>query len=197
MSLYYDLGFLKLKREPAYSASGGVLQAGSGVIFPQVRPKPRAKQRGGEVLLFGAIVAFFIFSLSAFLISFPQGTLKDRPAVAAAAPIVEAASGGKPSLEVHIANNGLVFLRAAKVVSIDGTTLTVSTAWGSSNFVWTVRTSASSYGTRSFGTRFIDLSGNPVAIDSIRTGDLVTATGMLDSNAKEPALSADMVRILK
>jgi hypothetical protein len=110
---------------------------------------------------------------------------------------VEAASGGKPSMEVHIANNGLILLRSAKIVSINGATLTLSTAWGSSVFLWNVRTNANSYGTHNYGTKFIDLNGNPIAVENVQAGNLVTITGMLDQNAQEPTLDADMVRILK
>jgi hypothetical protein len=157
------------------------------------------KQRYPATFLFAITIAFFIFSLSVFLFSLPARNVaaQSRAALPAMAPVVESASGGKPSTEVHIANNGLVLLRAAKVVSVNGTTLTLSTAWGSNTFTWTVRTAASSSGKHNYGTQFIDLHGDAVASGAISSGDLVTVTGMLDTSTKEPTLDADTVRSLQ
>lgn len=98
---------------------------------------------------------------------------------------------------MHIANNGLVLLRSARVVSVDGTTIVVSTAWGSADFAWTVHTNASSYGTHDFGTRFLTYDGKKSSLADMQIGNLVTITGTLDTKAVEPTLDADTVRILE
>lgn len=138
--------------------------------------------------------AFFAFSLFAFLFSFP-------PQRAAAEGVVPAApaEGSTPlrPLEMHIANNGLVLLRSARVVSLQGNTITVSTAWGSADFKWTVRTDLSHFETRTFGTRFIDRDGKKGSISGVKIGSVVTITGALDPVAGEPTIDADSVRLLK
>ena len=138
--------------------------------------------------------AFFTLSLFAFLFSFP-------PQKAAAEGIASTVppEGNTPlrPLEMHIANNGLVLLRSAKVVSVQGDTITVSTAWGSADFTWTVRTDTSHFETRSFGTRFIDRDGKKGSLGGVKVGSVVTITGALDPSAGEPTIDADSVRLLK
>lgn len=173
---------------------------GTGVLYPYVKKSKTPTQKQlRSFLLFGVAVAFFIFSVSAFIYSLPQrsSTPTHSALVPAMAPVVEAASGGLPSLEVHIANNGLVLLRSATVVSVNGTGLVLSTNWGSSVFIWTVTTNPESYGAHNYGTRFIDSNGNQTPFESVRPGGLVTVTGMLDTSAKEPTVAADMVRVVR
>src|SRR3989344_723359 len=59
---------------------------------------------------------------------------------------------GKSIMEVHIANNGMVFLQGARVESISGTTIVVSTSWNSIKLLWTIHTNASYFGPRNLGT---------------------------------------------
>ena len=100
-------------------------------------------------------------------------------------------------MEVHIANDGLILLRSARVSAVSGTTITVNTAWGKTNLTWIVRTNASNYETRAFGTRFINRSGQALSLQAVHVGDLVTITGTLDATAEEPTLDADSVRNLE
>ena len=139
--------------------------------------------------------AFFAFSLFIFLFSFPPQTAEAQENVAAANAV--AASRHLRPLEMHIANNGLVLLRSAKVVSVSGITLVVNTAWGSADFMWTVRTNAKKYESRDFGTRMLDRDGKKGSLESVRPGMLVTITGVLDSTAEEPTVDADSVRLLE
>jgi hypothetical protein len=144
------------------------------------------------ILLLYIAIAFLGFSLAVFLFSLPSHE------VAASTPgvptyVASAASTTAP-LEVHIANNGLVLLRNAQVIAINGDTLTVSTAWGSTNFRWLVRTNSSTYETHHFGTDFLTRDGQTLSIQDIAVGDVVIVTGMLDSTTQEPTLNADVVR---
>ena len=153
------------------------------------------------VLLFASAV-FFAFSLAAFFFSLPaqSAAAEGRPAFASASmPAAAAAATGSSlwPLEIHIANNGLILLRSARVVSISGSTLTVSTAWGSSDFTWTVQTNATRFETRDFGTRFLNRDGKKSSLANIQEGDLVTITGALDPAAQEPVIKADSVRNLE
>ena len=138
--------------------------------------------------------AFFALSLFAFLFSFPPQRAAAEGVAPAAPP-----EGNTPlcPLEMHIANNGLVLLRSARVVSLHGNTITVSTAWGSADFTWTVRTDLIHFETRSFGTRFIDRDGKKGSLSGIKVGSVVTITGALDPVAGEPTIDADSVRLLK
>ncbi len=139
--------------------------------------------------------AFFAFSLFIFLFSFPPQKAEAQENVATANAAV--ASSHLRPLEMHIANNGLVLLRSAKVVSVSGTTLIVNTAWGSADFTWTVRTNASHFESRSFGTRMLDRDGKKSSFGSVQPGMLVTITGALDSTAQVPTIDADSVRLLE
>jgi hypothetical protein len=174
-----------------------LLDANTIFTYPRAARSKRRTLRGLSLAayIFAAAVVFFAIALAAFLSSLPTRSTaaQHTPAVA---PVVAAASGGSPSLEVHIANNGLVLLRSARVVSINGTALTVSTNWGPTNFSWVVNTSARSYETRHFGTNFLDRSGNSLSLQDLQPGDLVTVTGMLENN-HQLALDADTVRSLK
>lgn len=144
-------------------------------------------------LLFAGGV-FFVFSFSAFLFSLPSNSVSaEGPAVPALATTV---SGVRP-LEIHIADNGLVLMRSARVVAVSGTTILVSTTWGLADFRWVVRTNATSYETHNFGTRFLSRDGTKLSYMDIHEGDLVTITGALDSTASEPTLNADSVRSLQ
>ena len=152
------------------------------------------------VLLFASAV-FFAFSLAAFFFSLPaqSAAAEGRPAFASASMPAAAAAAGSSlwPLEIHIANNGLILLRSARVVSISGSTLTVSTAWGSSDFIWTVQTNATRFETRDFGTRFLNRDGKKSSLANIQEGDKVTITGALDPAAQEPVIKADSVRNLE
>ena len=101
-------------------------------------------------LFIGASAAFCALSLFLFLFSLPPQNV----AAAGVATTATTTSYVRP-LEVHIANDGLVLLRSARVVAISWNTITVSTAWGSTDLSWMVATNASSYGAHDFGTRFI------------------------------------------
>jgi len=83
------------------------------------------------------------------------------------------------------------------VVSVSGSTITVSTAWGSSNFTWRVLTNATRFETRDFGTRFLNRDGKKSSLANIQEGDKVTITGALDPAAQEPVIKADSVRNLE
>ena len=139
--------------------------------------------------------AFFAFSLFIFLFSFPPQTAEAQENVAAANAV--AASRHLRPLEMHIANNGLVLLRSAKVVSVEGKVIIVRTTWGSADFTWTVRTNVSHFETRSFGTRVLDRDGKKDSLGSVQPGMLVTITGTLDSTAEVPTIDADTVRLLE
>jgi hypothetical protein len=147
----------------------------------------------GTFLFVGAIF-FFVFSFSVFLFSLPP-----HKVAAEGARLAPAVTTGVPlfPLEMHIANNGLVLLRSARVVAVHGTTIAVSTAWGSTDFRWIVLTDASSYETHNFGTRFLNRDGQEISPQDVHAGDYVTITGMLDASAQEPTLNADSVRNLE
>ncbi len=116
--------------------------------------------------------------------SAPSGTVYLSPSAHAAA---EASSGAKaPMLEMHIANNGLVLLRGAHVLSISGTTIRVALAWGENNLTWNVNTE--------YNTQFLTTAGEKRVLADIRIGDIVTVTGMLVSGGTEPTVNAAFVR---
>ena len=101
---------------------------------------------------------------------------------------------GKSIMEVHIANNGMVFLQGAHIESISGTTMLVSTSWNLTKLEWIIFTNGSSYGQRHFGTSILDSKGNHVVIKSLRVGDIISITGVFDVSQSGPTIKADVIR---
>ncbi len=91
-----------------------------------------------------------------------------------------------PIREVHIANNGLVLLRGAHVLSVSGSVIRVGMMWGSSEFKWIVQTD--------YSTKFLNTGGEKVSETDIHIGDIVTVTGTILRNGSEPVVDADVVR---
>ncbi len=92
-----------------------------------------------------------------------------------------------PVLEVHIAANGLVLLRGARVLSVSGSTLRVGMTWGSSDFTWLIQTTSA--------TKFLNAHGEPETASSLRIGDIVTVTGKVARGGGEPLINAEFVRM--
>ncbi|RJQ35399.1 hypothetical protein C4556_00350 [Candidatus Parcubacteria bacterium] len=90
-----------------------------------------------------------------------------------------------PMLEVHIANNGLMLLRGARVISTSDNTIRVGMAWGLADFTWTVN--------KNSGTKFFTSKGEKGTSAEIRVGDIVTVTGMLVESGIEPTIDATFV----
>ncbi len=105
---------------------------------------------------------------------------------AAASAAAASASTAPAMLEAHIANNGLVLLRGARVVSISGTVINVEMAWGPAQFAWTVQTTSN--------TKFFAPTGEKETLADIQPGTVVTVTGMLAGSRGEPTISAQFVR---
>lgn len=120
---------------------------------------------------------------------------KNASAEVGTAPIL--ASASIRPLEVHVAADGLVLLRSARVVAAQGDTVVVSTAWGSADLRWNVRIDSNSFGKHNFGTQFLTRDGAKVSSLNLHAGQPVTITGMLDATAGEPTLVADSVRSLE
>jgi hypothetical protein len=147
-------------------------------------------------ILFATTALFFAGAMGAFYMSMPSRVVKaNTPVAMAAAPASAAHLMG--SLEIHIANNGLVLLRSATVEAVDGNTVTLSTSWGAEHMHWTVRTNGSDYEVHHYGTQFLDSAGRPSTVADLHVGGLVTVTGMLDQNASDPTIAANTVRMLQ
>jgi len=129
-------------------------------------------------------VGFFGFAFSVFY----------QTNVALAETTTWAPSNDKPILEIHVANNGLVFLQGAKIVSIDGTTITASIEWNKMNFLWKIKTNGTKYGKRYFGTQFIDSKGEHIAVEDLLVGETLTVSGTLDTNASIMTVDAQVIR---
>ena len=89
-------------------------------------------------------------------------------------------------LEMHIANDGLVFMRGARVTSVSGKSIVVAIAWGSMGTSWTVHTNDATY----FATR----GGEKITLSKINVGDSITITGKLNQGASQPTIEAVAVR---
>lgn len=103
---------------------------------------------------------------------------------------VASSTGKSPMLELNIADNGLVFMRNAKVVSIsDDKKIHVVIGWSDINFSWAVETNVL--------TKFLDAKGQKADSTTIHVGDTVTVTGEISgSSGSEPLITAEFIRIL-
>ena len=98
-------------------------------------------------------------------------------AIPVAAPLVR---------EVHVANNGLVLLRGARVLSISGLYMRVAMVWGVMDFTWMVLTDEK--------TKFLTREGLERSPEEIRVGDIVTVTGTLGKKGSKPTIHAKVIR---
>lgn len=94
--------------------------------------------------------------------------------------------GPTPMREVHIANNGLVLLRGAEVISTSGSTMRVGLAWEGNNFNWKIKTNGQ--------TKFFTATGEKGTAGDIQTGDIVSVSGMLASSGGESVIIAEFLR---
>ena len=102
---------------------------------------------------------------------------------------------GKNILEVHLASNGMVNFRGAKVESISGTDIVVSTSWGAIKLQWVIDAKESYYGSHHFGTSFLDSNGNKLTINDLSVGDFISINGTLDSGQAQPTVKANVIRL--
>ena len=91
-----------------------------------------------------------------------------------------------PIHEVHIANNGLVYMRGALVTSINNGILSVSLALGESTFNWTVKTDSN--------TKFIATTGEKGTFNTILVGNYIDVTGILKQGGTAPIIAAQFIR---
>ena len=144
------------------------------------------------VVIFAGL--FFYHARAQFATSRPSGGAVMEPSSgkvylssqAAAAASAVATDRRPPTLEMHIANNGLVLLEGARVTSLSGSRLRVEMAWGSGAFSWVVKTNSR--------TKFFAPNGEKIALEDIRVGDTLTVTGMLTEGGTEPTMDAAFVR---
>jgi hypothetical protein len=134
----------------------------------------------GVVLLAGVSV----FGLNGLMSN--KSKVSSAPVASAMAVSSLATSTIPTMLEVHIANNGLVFVRGAQVTSISDGVIRTSMFWGSTDFVWVVKTSGV--------TKFINQQGQKQNISDVKVGDIVTITGKLASDNDKFIINAEFVR---
>ncbi|HBD25091.1 MAG TPA: hypothetical protein DEV73_03550 [Candidatus Zambryskibacteria bacterium] len=140
---------------------------------------------------FGVSFVVFIFGLIFFVAVY---FMSSTEIVTAQEP--ESVSSVSTSImEVHIANNGMVLLRGAKVESVSGTSIMVSTSWDNTKLQWTINTNGSDYGERHFGTNFFDSKGNKIDVKDLHKGNIISVSGVFNTNEVGLTVKADTVRV--
>lgn len=104
---------------------------------------------------------------------------------------IKAAALSKPTYEMHIANNGLISMRGARITSISGNSLTAVLSWGSQSFTWNITTSPGSK-----GTTFLNKAGEKISFTDLQVGSYISIAGLLDTSAPDPAIAAQIIRSL-
>ena len=147
----------------------------------------------------GIFAAFAIAISCTFIISGVVHGAPNTAAVAAQQPSVPNTGGigvslpatsntpALPMREVHIANNGAVYLRGARITRIEASSISVRAGWGSMEFDWDVTTNV--------GTHFINAKGETIRIGVLKVGDIVAVTGVLDQSADSASMRAQYIRI--
>jgi hypothetical protein len=146
---------------------------------------------GAGIVIAGLFVANQTFSQASGIFQNRHANILSRSQsaqkVSLAVPNMVASEGAPvQSVEVHIANNGLVFLRQGMITALSGGSFTVQMSWGSSQFSWMVRTNSS--------TQFLNGSGEQLLPQDMHVGDYVTVTGTLDRRSSQPTITAQYVR---
>ncbi|OGG52407.1 hypothetical protein A3H16_02420 [Candidatus Kaiserbacteria bacterium RIFCSPLOWO2_12_FULL_53_8] len=106
--------------------------------------------------------------------------------LSAQAPVVAVSGEEAPMVEVNIANNGLVLLRGAHVLAMNGGTIHVGMSWGSSDLTWILETN--------YNTQFLTQNGKKETLSDIQVGDIVTVTGKISGGGTEPIIDTQVVR---
>lgn len=138
-----------------------------------------------KISLIILISGFAIFAFTYFL---------PRTEIVKAEEVEWIPHSGKSMIEVHIANDGLVFLQGARVESVSKQTIIVSTSWKATELLWTINTNGSDYGGRHFGTDYFDSKGNRIKMKDIRVGEIVLISGIFDVNQIVPTIKANVIR---
>ena len=169
------------------TALASATRAFGASLFVQLSKIPRKVLIATIIAVTTAVLLFLYFSAL-----FSVRTASAAPQVssdtvylgtpAAAVP----ANAKAPVQEVHIANNGLLLLRNATVLSNARGTLRVGMTLGSLNFTWIVETDS--------GTEFLIGTGEKETAGDIKVGDTVTVTGTLKNSGAEPVVEADYIR---
>lgn len=136
----------------------------TGLLFFNINDKALSRARSDK--------ASFVSSVGA--------TASDSPATGATS------SANAPMLEMHIANNGLVLLRGAQVLSIEGKRIRIGQNWGGQRFMWTVQTEKY--------TKIFSQKGEKAELSDITAGDIIKVTGKLIGGGSEPIINADFIR---
>jgi hypothetical protein len=146
-----------------------------------------------------ALTSILFFSIGATAFTFKYlyisgYNVKDNKVSASTKEDVYIPAKGNEILETHIANNGMVFLKGARVISVDGKIIKVASSWGKMNFIWTIKTNGESVGGRDFGTQFYNDRGEKIKVTDIRVGQFLQINGDIDTKSDNPTIVADVVR---
>lgn len=94
-----------------------------------------------------------------------------------------------PKQEVSIAANGKIEMKGAKVESVSGNTITVSTSWGALSLKWAVVMGGDTNIIR-------NAKGARATIADVKAGDSITLLGVIDATASSPTIKATRVQVL-
>ncbi|MDO8518467.1 MAG: hypothetical protein Q7S26_04235 [bacterium] len=145
-------------------------------------------------LIVGAGVVF-AFGVSAFVGSLQHPSQNDSSifeslykagsAQAYATPVSGTLSPSQV-LEMHVANNGSIYIKGAVVTAVSGGAVVASVTWGSATFPWRIQSS--------YLTSVAQHDGKKIALADLAVGDRIIITGTINSNATEPTIDAQSIR---
>ncbi len=131
---------------------------------------------------FGGAFLFFMFSAIVFFF-----IVLETPPKAAAVDQVIAATQSNRVLEMHIANNGLIFLKGARIQSISSNLLTVDMTWDATQFHWNVLVTPS--------TVFMKQDGEIMSLENLREGDTIMINGSIAGGISSWTIDAQTIRV--
>ena len=166
----------------------GARQALNRAAFKYIPNISRRAFIGAVIAISTVVVAALYISeiSSARVVSASPVSTTDKVYLGTPAAAVSSSVEKAQMREVHIANNGLVLLRGATVLSNSRGVIRVAMGWDSASFTWRVETD--------YDTKFYNSAGEQETPGEIEEGDVVTVTGQLAESGTEPIITASFVR---
>ncbi len=90
-------------------------------------------------------------------------------------------------LSVKIHDNGKVDVRGAKVPAVDSSTITATTAFGSTSVPWIINIGTS--------TKYSGKGGKNINPPAIAVGDVISSSGPLNTGASQLSVDAKSVKV--
>lgn len=95
-------------------------------------------------------------------------------------------TGASPAAELNVAENGFTHIGGARVTAVGNGTISASLTWRGSTLDWTIESGSATY---------YDASGEKMAENALKVGDVVSVSGSFAGSAPTPTIQAQYIRV--